>query len=295
MIELIGIKKTFYRRCVIDNLNLHIPNATIFGLIGSAGSGKSTILRVMSGVYHVDGGYVKIDGQSVYENNLLKQQVMLVSEDPYFLQQSTVAEMRRFYQLHYPDFDDKTYRQLLDIFPLNEKKRLNRFSRGERKQAALVLALATNPKYLLLDEVFSGLDPSLRNALKNILKNNLETFGQTTVITANTLKELDNLCDSMGLLKDGKIIVSGSQALLGLQVCKLQTAFAKDKIPQDFPKLKLLHWQKNGHLIQIIAAGKAAVVTKEISKQQPLFIDVLAMDLEEAFLYEMEAKGYEQN
>ena len=292
MIELINIRKTFYNNDIINNLSLHVGNATIFGLIGAAGSGKSTILRLIAGIYHADGGYVKIDGQSVYENPLIKQQISLVSDDPYFLAQATLADMRKFYQIHYPDFSDKIYRNTLQIFQINEKKKLYRLPEGLRKQAALILALACNCKYLLLDGAFSGLEYDIRRALVQLLKTNLEQSGQTTVITSNNLNDLQDVCDSLAFLQNGKIILQGSQAELSQTLSKFQLSFTQEKTRKDFSGLELLAFNKRGHVITLIVRGEPRKTKKYLESLQPLFIDNLTVDLADSFMFAPEMQDH---
>ncbi len=292
MIELINVKKTFYDKAVLDNLSLRIPNATIFGLMGADGSGKSTVLRIIAGIYHADGGFVKIDGQAVYENPLMKQQIRLVSDDPFFLNQATIADMRKFYLIFYPDFNDKTYRQMLELFQLNEKKKINRFSSGAKKQAALALALACNCKYLLLDEVFDGLESGQQAGLIAVLKDNVENFGQTTIITSDNLSELTDICDSLGLIKDGHMKLSGSAAELSTDISKFQLSFSTEKTPADFAKFSLLAFEKNGHVITLIVRGERKKIIKQLNSLEPIFIDELPLNLKDSFLFEMEAQTH---
>lgn len=286
MIELNGVSKIFYDNFAIDDLTLHIPNATIFGLIGPNGSGKSTILRLISGIYSADSGYLKVDGQSVYENLVLKQRIALVSYDPFFLPQSTLTEMRRFYRVFYPDFSDRFYRQLLDIFHLDETMRIQRFTSSQRRIAALVLALALNPNYLLLDESFNNLDFSLRQPLKNILRDNLENFGQTTIITANNLLELENICDSLAMINKGKIILSGSHAELTTDIHKLQLAFPTKISVKDLSNLNILNYLQEAHHITILVKGNLKTILKTIKSFKPFYIDQLEINLEELFIYD---------
>lgn len=286
MIQLIKVNKSFYNTSVLKELTMLVPNATIFGLIGPNGSGKSTILRLIAGIYHADGGYIKVDGQSIYENILLKQQVMLVSDEPYFLSQSTLAEMRRFYKIYYPTFSDKTYHQLLEIFPIKEKSKLHRFSKGMRQQAALILALSINSKYLLLDEAFDGLDPSMRYTLKQFLQKNVLEFGQTVIISSNNLMELTNICDSIGMIYDGRLIISGSQNELTSTIHKYQLAFKTIKTINDFPTLDIVNFTNQGSIIQMIVKGDKSVIEQYINTLKPLIVDNIPINLEEFYIYE---------
>ena len=294
MIELINVRKTFYNKAIFENISLNIPNATIFGLAGANGSGKSTLLRLMSGIYHADGGFIKIDGQAVYENVVVKQQIRLVSEAPYFFGQATMAEMRKFYQVHYPEFDDRIYRRMIDIFQLNEKKRLHRFSLGIKKQAALALALSCNSKYLLLDETLSSLDTIVRHTLLTILKKNLEETGQTIVVASDNLSELQENCDSLGLIKDGQIIISGSQAELASDILKLQLSFKKDLGLNDFDDIEVLDFKRCGHVITLLVRGDINKTKKRLKNKDPLYIDVLPATLKDTLIYEMETRDNEK-
>lgn len=292
MIELIKVKKTFYTNQVLNELTLHIPNATIFGLYGSNGSGKSTILRLISGVYNADGGYVKIDGQSVYENTLLKQQLTLVSDELYFLPQASLSEMRRFYQIYYPDFSDRIYHQMLEIFPIKEKVKLTKMNKSLQKQASLILAFAINPRYLLLDEAFEGLDLNTREALKKLLQSNVKSFGQTVIITSNNLLELEDTCDSVAMIADGKVVLSTTQNEIETNIHKIQLAFKKEVELEEFENLEIAHFERHGHVVVMIVKGDLSKINEELKKYKPFIIDKLPMNLEEIFMYETRGKNH---
>ncbi len=285
MIELIKVNKSFHGKKIISDLTLNVNDGEILGILGSDGSGKSTLLRLISGIYHSDSGYLKVGGIPIYENNSLKNEIVLVSEQAYFLPLSTLAEMRRFYKIYYSNFDDKTYHRLLDIFPIKENSELRKFSQGKKRLASLILALSIKTKYLLLDETFQGLDPSISLNLKKMLKDNAKNNTQTIIVCSNNLNELQDLCDKVVLINDGNI----SLDLINHKfknTHKFQLAFDFEVSEADFKELNILSYKTEGQIIKILVGGKLSTIQNQLKKLNPLILNQQELNLEEKYIYQ---------
>lgn len=201
-----ALTKKFDEKIALDSITMTINDGCVYGLVGSNGSGKSTLLRLISGVYMADAGEICVDGENCFNNPTIKSQIAFLGDTPYFLPQSDLKEMAELYSSMYPDFDYQIYNHLLTVFPLNQQARLSTFSKGMQRQAALILALSTNPRYLLMDEAFDGLDVVMRRVLANIIMDGVEKRGMTAIIASHNLRELENVCDNVCVIHDGKII-----------------------------------------------------------------------------------------
>ena len=288
------LTKKFGSFCALDALNAQIPAGKIYGLVGPNGSGKSTFLRLLAGVYRPDGGSITIHGAPVYENTPLKQTIAFVPDELYFLSQSTLEEMAAFYRGFYANWSQQRYQTLCNIFPLDPKKRLSTFSKGMKRQAALLLALSCQPKYLLLDEAFDGLDPVIRLAVKRLLADEMAQRDLTVLISSHNLRELEDLCDQVGLLHQGHILFEQELDALKLGFCKVQAAFSPMIAPSIFSQqLDLLQMQIQGSIAHLVVRGGIETVQQKLAPYQPLFVEALPLTLEEVFIYEMEAVGYD--
>ncbi|MDR2932310.1 MAG: ABC transporter ATP-binding protein, partial [Oscillospiraceae bacterium] len=225
MIQATGLTKKFDDFVALDCFDTTIPDGSIYGLVGSNGSGKSTLLRMISGIYRPDGGEILVCGEKPFENVVIKDMVFHVSDELYFLPQSTMDDMAKFYGSVYSAFSDADYSALCARFPIDPKKKLHTFSKGMKRQASLILALSAHPKYLLLDEAFDGLDPVMRGALRKILVDRVLEHGVTVVIASHNLRELEDLCDHMGLLHQGKVLFEREIDAVKLGFCKVQAGF----------------------------------------------------------------------
>ena len=288
-----GIFKKFENKIALDKISFHIDDGCIYGLVGSNGSGKSTLLRLISGVYRADGGEICVDGIPAFDNPLIKSQIAFLGDTPYFLPQSNLSDMARFYASLYPDFSYDEYNRLLSIFPLNPKARLSTFSKGMQRQASLILLLSTKPRYILLDEAFDGLDVVMRKVLGNILMDGVEKSGITAIIASHNLRELESLCDHIGLIHEGKMIMDGAIEGIRDKVHKIQVAFSSVPETKIFEKLDLIKLERTGSLVQIIARGDRKEILDYINSLCPLFAECIEPTLEEMFMYELEVTGYD--
>lgn len=293
MLKILNITKKFGQFTALTHLNCTIEEETIYGLIGSNGSGKSTLLRLISGVYRPDEGMVEIDGENVYENVKLKSQIFYLSDELYFFPQATMDSMAKFYANYYMRFNFQIYRQLCGIFPLDPKKRIASFSKGMQRQAGLVLALSCCPRILLLDEAFDGLDPVIRNAVRRILVDMVAKNGMTVIISSHNLRELEDLCDHVGLLHKGGLLLEKDLDTLKLNLCKFHCGFKKAPEREAFDQLKILKYDRRGNLITFTAKGQRDEIENFVSQMGPLFLESIPLTLEEVFIQEMEVAGYD--
>lgn len=294
MIEIKQLSKSFGYKEVLKHVDLCIPTSSIFGLIGPNGSGKSTLLKIMSGVMRPDEGSVQYEGEFVYENPEVKSNILLLSDEPYYFFHATIKEMKEFYAQFYPGFNEEIYQRFLNIFQLDEKKRIQNFSKGMKRQAFLCIALAISPKYLFLDEAFDGLDPMMRFVLKKELANLLVEKEMTVIISSHNLREMEDICDSFGILEDYHMITSGNLSETKEEIHKIQLAFREEMSKDAFNELDLLSYKAHSRVVNMVVKGDIEEITKVLKAYQPLLMEVLPVSLEEIFLYEMEKRGYGQ-
>ncbi len=276
----------------LKNLNCEIPNACIYGLVGSNGAGKSTFLRLISGVYRPYAGEITVDGAPVYENFDIKQKILYVPDELYFLPQSDMRTMARFYAAVYRDFNNERFENLTKTFGLNPDKNLNTFSKGMRRQAATILALSAMPQFLFFDETFDGLDPVMRNLVKQVIYNDVLERGTTTIITSHSLRELEDTCDQLALLHKGGIVFESDIQNLKTSLFKVQVAFREQFDRARFEGIEILNYNHAGSVANFIARGNKEEILARIRVMDPVLLDVLPLNLEEVFIYEMEALGY---
>ena len=283
------MKKPFV---ALNNLSCNIPSGCIYGLVGSNGAGKSTFLRLISGVYRPDCGSVSIDGLPVYENPEAKDKILYVPDDLYFLPQSTMLGMARFYKAIYPKFNWERFYNLTETFKLDPTGNLNAFSKGMRRQAATILGLSTMPQYLFFDETFDGLDPVMRNLVKQVIYSDVLERQTTTIITSHSLRELEDTCDQLALLHKGGIVFESDIQNLKTSLFKIQTAFAEPFTRDKFAGIEILSYSQMGSVCSLIVRGDREETAAKIRAMNPLLLDLLPLNLEEVFIYEMEALGY---
>lgn len=288
-----ALTKKFDNKVALDNVTLCIPDGCIYGLVGSNGSGKSTLLRLIAGIYMADGGEIGVDGEVCFNNPEIKSQIAFLGDTPYFLPQSNLKEMAVLYDSMYTNFDYDTYNYLLTVFPLDQKARLSTFSKGMQRQAALILALSTKPRYLLMDEAFDGLDVVMRKVLGNIVIDSVEKRGMTAIIASHNLRELENLCDHVGVIHEGKLISNGSLDSLKGNVHKIQVAFQNVPELSVFNKLNVMKIERMGSLLQLVVKGDIDAIMKFVSSLNPLYAESIEPTLEEVFVYELEVIGYD--
>ena len=294
MIEIQNATKRFGDFAALENLTLQIKPGCIYGLVGPNGSGKSTLLRLIAGVYRPDEGKVMIGDAPTWENPVLKDEIFYLSDDLYFPPKSTTEDLLKFYRSMYSGFSDLLCAQLKSAFPIDTTKRLSGFSKGMRRQAALLAAISCQPKYLLLDEAFDGLDPVIRLLVKKLLAQQIADHELTVVITSHNLRELEDLCDHIGLLHKGSVLFEQELDELKFGLCKIQAVFQK---PVDWAQsgLNLLQVQQKGSMVTLLVRGDAETAMRTVQGFDPVFAEVLPLTLEEIFIGEMEAVGYDYN
>lgn len=292
MIQIENLSKSYDKDKVLDNLNCTIKDNCIYGLIGANGAGKSTLLRLINGIYRVDSGSIMIDGQDVFDNDSLKQKMVFIPDDLFFYPSYTLLEHAKLYQALYNNFDMNYFKELANILKLDLNAKINTFSKGMKRQCALICALATNADYMFFDETFDGLDPVVRNTMKKIIAKKMSDKGTTIVMTSHNLRELEDICDNLGLLYKGGIIFESELSALKTHMFKVQISFKDDFDEEKFKDLNILSFKKTGSVAVLIIKDEKGKAKEKLEKMHPLILDYLPLTLEEIFIYEMEAFGY---
>lgn len=295
MINIDKVTKRFGDINALENVTAQIPEGSIYGLIGSNGSGKSTMLRCICGVYKPESGIVTVDNEAVYENVFAKRKLFYISDDQYFLPHTTIRETADFFAKVYPTFDWQKYGKLVSIFKLDDKRKISTFSKGMKKQACIILGLACSPRYLLCDETFDGLDPVMRILTKKLFAEAVADGCLTPIIASHNLRELEDICDHVGLLHKGGILFESDVDDMKLSRYKVQCIFEKELTIKDFAHLSVMSFDRRGSLYTVIAKGEKPDIEGAISAMEPVFYELLPMTLEEIFACEMEEQGYEFN
>lgn len=292
MLKIRSLTKKYKDKVVLLDMNLDIKNGSVFGLIGPNGSGKSTLLRIMAGISKPDVGCVCINEEKVYDNPDVKKDILLISDDPFYFFNASLKDMKEFYRLWYPNLDESIYEKYLSIFSLDENKPLKNFSKGMKRQSFIVLALAISPKYLFLDEAFDGLDPVMRLTFKRAISKLIEEKEMTVIISSHNLRELEDICDTYGILEDNKIYTSGYIDDAKENIHKIQLAFPNEKTKEDFKELDVLSIHIQSRVVNLVVKGDIIKIKNYLQTMEPLMMEVLKVNLEEIFVYEMEKKGY---
>lgn len=295
MIQALNLTKRFDDFTALDCFSAEIPDSTIYGLVGSNGSGKSTLLRLISGIYRPESGEIRVGGELPFENPSVKDSVFHVSDDLYFFPQYSMDEMARFYARLYASFDHALYKELCGRFPVSSVKKIHTFSKGMKRQVALILALSCCPRYLLLDEAFDGLDPVMRGALQKILADRLSEREMTVVIASHNLRELEDLCDYMGLIHQGKVILEREIDEVRLGFCKVQAVFREMPSDAALSELNIMSRETSGSVLNLIVRGNREEIVAYIQTLGPVLVESVPLTLEEVFIHEMEAVGYDYN
>lgn len=294
MIRIENVSKSFQSIAALNNVTLNIDEGKVFGLIGTNGAGKSTLLRLLAGVLRTDNGIIEVDGEAIYENEILKQSVFFMSDDQYYLPSSTPKEMARFYSNMYPDFSMADFNALLDVFMLEQNRKINTFSKGMKKQLLVALGLASKAKYILCDETFDGLDPIARQATKSLFISQMEKRSLTPIIASHNLRELEDICDDIGMLHQGGIVLTDSLDDMKLKLCKLQCVFKNaNDLDNLKAKLELLNVVSRGSLYTLTVRGTFDECQSIINEMQPVFFEALPLSLEEIYISETEVIGYD--
>lgn len=293
MITASFVTKRFDDTVALQKLNCTIPEGCVYGLVGSNGSGKSTLLRLISGIYRPEEGRITIDDQEVFDNPAVKNRIVFVPDELYFLPHANLRRMEQLYASVYERFSHERFETLLREFSLNPDKPLNTFSKGMRRQAATILALSCCADYILFDETFDGLDPVMRNLVKNLLYNEVMERKATAVVTSHSLRELEDTCDQLALLHKGGIIFESDVDHLKTSLFKVQIAFSDDYGKERFEGVEMLSYEKQGSVATMIVRGDRGETEAKLKALAPVLFEVLPLSLEEVFVYEMGQRGYE--
>ena len=294
MIEINNVSKSFDSIKALDNITARIGEGQVFGLIGTNGAGKSTLMRTMCGVYRPDSGQVTLDGQDVYDNPFAKSQIFYISDDQYFYSNGTPLEMLKLYQTYYPGFDTERFHKLMGILELDPARRINTFSKGMKKQLSVLFGICTGTRYLLCDETFDGLDPVMRQVVKNLFIQEMDSRGLTPVIASHNLRELEDICDHIGLLHRGGILFSRELEEMKLGIHKLQCVFrAQEDLARASASLNILRTENRGSLYTLTLRGEREPIESFIRGLCPVFYELLPLSLEEIFISETEVEGYD--
>ena len=295
MIELKNVKMNFDDFSALNGVDLTIPEGTAFGLLGSNGAGKSTILRLLSGVYKQTEGEVLIDGEPVYDNVSVKNRVFFINDETVQFGKMTIGDLHDYYKGFYPNFSDDTFFRLNEMIKLPYGKRMDKFSKGMKRQAIVITGLASGTDYLLLDEAFDGLDPTMRIIVKRMLVDAMLDRKLTAIISSHNLKEINEVCDTAALLHQGQLLFNRDLDSVKGSIQKVQAAFEGDVTEKDFEGLNVLHFEKNQSIIYLIIKGEEEEIRAELEKKDPKVLDMIPLTLEEVFIYEMEGMGYDYN
>jgi len=293
MIKIENLTKRFEEHTVLDGLNLFVRKGSIYGLVGVNGSGKTTAIKHLTGILRQDAGHITINDTPVYDNVAIKSALGYIPDDLYFLPQYNMAMLRKFYRNIYPGWSDERYQRLLSEFNLDQHRKLSRFSKGMQKQAAFVLVLSAMPSVLVLDEPLDGLDPLMRMQVFRTVKEDVAQRKLTVLVSSHNLKEMEGFCDSIGILKDGRMSIQRDLQDLQSGIHKVQLAFSPEiSIPGKYHNIDILHQEKRGSVELLVVRGEAAAIDAHIQSLQPLIYDHLPLTLEEVFVYENIQAGH---
>lgn len=292
MLEAKNVVKTFDGFRALDSLNMTVPKGAVYGLVGPNGAGKSTIIRHLAGIYRQDSGEVLLDGQPVYENPAVKQRMTVIGDDWYYFPQANIREMARFFAGLYPAFSWERYEKLKQVFPLDEKMMLRRMSKGMQKQAAFWLAVCCMPEYLILDEPVDGLDPVMRRQVWSLLLGDVSERGTTVLVSSHNLRELEDVCDHVGILNRGQVLLERSLSDLQDNTVKLQVAYAGVTEPVLPSELNILHRSHVGRVYTYIVRGSRAEILRRMEITEPILLESIPLTLEEIFIYELGGVDY---
>lgn len=291
MIEVRNVMKEFDGFRALDDMSMTVPTGAVYGLVGPNGAGKSTIIRHLTGIYRQDAGEITIDGAPVFENPEVKSRIAYIPDDIFYYANASIREMMDFYRSIYPHFDAERFKKLADVFGLDPKRQMRRLSKGMQKQAAFWIAVSLRPEILILDEPVDGLDPVMRRRIWSIIMADVAENGTTVLVSSHNLRELEDVCDSVGIMNKGKIMIERSLNELQENIVKIQLALPDgESLPEG---LDILHKSNTGRLQSLIMHGTQEELTEKLQSSHPLFIDAVPLTLEEIFIYELGGADYE--
>lgn len=294
MIEIKNIVKKIDNEVILDNISLEIPKGTSFGLLGSNGAGKSSLLRLLSGIYQQESGEILIDGKTVFNNNSVKEKIFFINDETIQFTSYTLSGMKNFYKRFYPEFSEELFENLRKKVNLPADKKMSKFSKGMKRQALVITALACRTDYLFLDEAFDGLDPSMRIIVKRMIVDAMIDRELTTIISSHNLREIGEICDSAALIHKGKVLFSSGIDEIQSNIHKIQAVFdsGKEYSAQDFSGLDIMHIEHTGSVYSIVSRGSEDNIRKVLNSHNPVLVEIIPLTLEEIFIYEMEEHGY---
>ena len=292
MIEIKNLVKSFDGFKALDGLNVSVPKGAVYGLVGPNGAGKSTAIRHIAGIYRQDGGEVLVEGQPVYENPAVKARMAYIPDDIFYYTQAGINDMARFYRSVYPGFDRARFEELAGIFNLDRKRPVRKLSKGMQKQAAFWLALSIKPELVVLDEPVDGLDPVMRRQVWSMMMSDVAEHGTTVLVSSHNLRELEDVCDHVGIMNKGKVLLERSLSDLQENIIKLQVVWHGDAAPVLPGDLPVLHTSHVGRVYTYIVRGAAAAVSQRLAQFDPMMLEALPLSLEEIFIYELGGEQY---
>ena len=291
MIEVRNVMKEFDGFRALDDMSMTVPTGSVYGLVGPNGAGKSTIIRHLTGIYRQDAGEILVDGAPVFENPGVKSRIAYIPDEIFYYANASIREMMDFYRSIYPHFDAERFKKLADVFGLDPKRQMRRLSKGMQKQAAFWIAVSLRPEILILDEPVDGLDPVMRRQIWSIIMADVAENGTTVLVSSHNLRELEDVCDSVGIMNKGKIMIERSLNELQENIVKIQLALPDgESLPEG---LDILHKSNTGRLQSLIMHGTQEEITEKLQSAHPLFIDAVPLTLEEIFIYELGGADYE--
>ncbi len=292
MIEIRNLKKSFDGIQALDGVDLTVPSGAVYGLIGPNGAGKSTLIRHLTGIYRPDAGEITVDGRSVFDNPTVKEKMFCIYDDIYYYMHATTRDLKRLYQGIYPSFDEKRYEALREAFPeVRDNQPLRSLSKGMLKQSAFWLGLCCRPEILVLDEPVDGLDPVMRRQVWSLLMGDVAEYGITVLLSSHNLRELEDVCDHVGIMHKGKVLLERSLSELQDSVSKIQILF-NGEAPEAFPDLEILHVSNAGRMRTYIVRGDHESALQQFAAVNPLYLEALPLTLEEIFIYELGGVSY---
>ncbi|WP_273322467.1 ABC transporter ATP-binding protein [Vallitalea guaymasensis] len=293
MINVEHLSKNFEGTKALADISLHIKKGSIYGLVGPNGAGKTTLIKHLTGVYQQDDGQIKIDGNFVYENNEIKEKIAYVPDELYFFPQYTIKKMARFYREVFSTWNEERYEKLKDVFMIDENKKINKLSKGMKKQVAFWLCISYMPEVMILDEPVDGLDPVMRKKVWNLVVQDVAERQMTVLVSSHNLRELEDICDTVGIMHQGKLLIERELDDLKSDVYKIQVAFKGEFDKSILDGTKILHKENRGSIFLYILKGNREKTISIIEQSNPAILDILPLTLEEIFIYEMGGVGYE--
>lgn len=288
VLKLKDVTKKLGNKLVLNNCNLEVPKGSILGIIGVNGAGKSTLLRCIAGVYQVDSGSITFNENEIYENEEVKKDILFLSDNPYFANNDTIKSLKEFYQVFYDRFDETKYHEYLKITKLNENEPLRSFSKGMRRQAFIILMLSLNPKLLILDESFDGLDPMMKIIMKRVITNLVVDEETIVVISSHSLNDVESICDHYVIMDNNTICDMEEMDMNNEKYHRLQLAFKEEKTVDDFNAFDIINIDINGRVVNLVLEGELDFIKQQLEELDPLMVDVLDISLEELFISKME-------